>query len=142
LLSRVLVGVAAQSLAATEAEVTLPQYRALVALGINGEQNAASLAELLGLHSSTVTRLCDRLCAKGYIERRTSLESRREITLTLSKKGTRLVRLETERRRDAIRQIVMQLDRRTRLDLIDAVNALAEAAEEVRGDAWRLGWTA
>jgi DNA-binding MarR family transcriptional regulator len=140
--SRALVGVAAQSLAQTEANLTLVQYRALVALGLNGEQNVGTLAETLGIHPSTATRLCDRLVAKGLMERMTSEESRREVTLALSPAGTALVRAETDSRRRAIRRIVERLDGATQLEIIESVRALVDAAEEVHDDAWKLGWTA
>ena len=140
-LSRALIGVAARSLAATETRVTLPQYRALVALSTTGEQNVGSLAEALGLHASTVTRLCDRLVAAGYLERRTSPTSRREVTLVLNERGRALVRAETARRRRAIRDIVGRLDQQTQLEIIDGLTALAGVAEAERGHAWKLGWT-
>jgi DNA-binding MarR family transcriptional regulator len=142
LASRALVGVAARSLAATEDQITLVQYRALVALGAQGEQNVGSLADALGIHPSTATRLCDRLIAKGFIDRRTSVESRREVTLALSDSGRALVRAETLRRRRAIRRIVARLDVEMQLEIVEAFGALAEAAEEVTDQAWKLGWTA
>jgi DNA-binding MarR family transcriptional regulator len=142
LASRALVGVAARSLAATEDQITLVQYRALVALGAQGEQNVGSLADALGIHPSTATRLCDRLIAKGFIDRRTSAESRREVTLALSDSGRALVRAETLRRRRAIRRIVARLDVEMQLEIVEAFGALAEAAEEVTDQAWKLGWTA
>src|SRR2546423_15581452 len=77
--SRALVGVAARSLAGTEATVTLVQYRALVLLGSRGEMNVGSLADALDIHQSTATRLCDRLVAKGLVARTASAESRREV---------------------------------------------------------------
>jgi DNA-binding MarR family transcriptional regulator len=140
--SRALVGVAAQSLAETEVHLSLVQYRALVALGVNGEQNVGTLAETLGIHPSTATRLCDRLVAKGLMERTTSEASRREVMLALSRAGAALVGSETDRRRRAIRRIVERLDRRTQLEIIDSIRALVDAAEEVHDDAWKLGWTA
>jgi len=140
--SRALVGVAAQSLARTEARLSLVQYRALVALGLNGEQNVGTLADTLGIHPSTATRLCDRLVAKGLVARGPSEESRREVTVRLSRAGGALVRAETDRRRQAIRRIVERLDRATQMEIVDAVGALVDAAEEVHDDAWRLGWTA
>src|ERR1700738_3606732 len=73
--SRALVGVAARSLAATEDTITLVQYRALVLLASRGDLNVGALAERLGVHQSTATRLCDRLVTKGLIERATSTES-------------------------------------------------------------------
>ena len=142
LVSRALVGVAAKSLAATEAHITLPQYRALVVLDSRGDQNVSALAEILGIHPSTLTRLCDRLTDNRLIERSTSGESRREVTIALSEKGRALVRAETEQRRQAIREIVGRTDPATQSAIADAFYALAEAAEEVHGHAWKLGWTA
>jgi DNA-binding MarR family transcriptional regulator len=140
--SRALVGVAAQSLARTEAHLTLVQYRALVALGVNGDQNVGTLADTLGIHPSTATRLCDRLVAKGLMERKTSEASRREVTVALSRAGAALVTAETDRRRQAIRRIVERLDRTTQLEIVAAIGALVDAAEEAHDDAWKLGWTA
>jgi DNA-binding MarR family transcriptional regulator len=86
--------------------------------------------------------LCDRLIVKGYIDRKTSVESRREVTLALSDSGRALVRAETARRRRAIRRIVARLDVDTQLEIVEAFGALAAAAEEVTDEAWKLGWTA
>ena len=40
---------------------------------------------------SSVTRLCDRLVAAGYVDRGTSPTSRREVMITLTKAGRRLL---------------------------------------------------
>jgi DNA-binding MarR family transcriptional regulator len=139
--SRALVGIAGRSLAAIEARITLPQYRALVLLGSRSDRSVGTLADALGIHPSTATRLCDRLVEKGLIVRSTSTESRREVTLGLSTDGRALVRAETRRRRNDIRKIVAQFDEDTRRTLIDAFGAFAEAAGEVPEQAWRVGWT-
>src|ERR1700722_8592074 len=89
--SRALVGVAARSLAATENTITLVQYRALVLLASRGDLNVGALAERLGVHQSTATRLCDRLVTKGLIDRATSSESRREVLVRLTPAGLSLI---------------------------------------------------
>lgn len=142
LLSRALVGVAAESVAATEAHITLRQYRALVVLASHGPQNVGALAEALDIHPTTLTRMCDRLVAHGWIERAPSPRSRREVTLALSDYGRSLVRRETERRRRAIRRIVDRLDPATQRVAADVVGALVAAAGQGSDQAWRLGWTA
>ena len=78
--------------------ITLPQYRALVVLASRGEQNVGDLADALAIHPSTATRLCDRLAGKGLIERNTSIESRREVTVTIGQGGRVLLRSVTQRR--------------------------------------------
>jgi DNA-binding MarR family transcriptional regulator len=140
-MSRMLVGVAAQSLAATEDRITLVQYRALVALSVSGPQNVSALAEALGIHGSTATRLCDRLIANGFIDRAASKRSRREVILALSEKGRALVRAETARRRRAIRGMVGRLDGATQRQLVEVFDALTAAAEMGPDHAWKLGWT-
>jgi DNA-binding MarR family transcriptional regulator len=139
--SRALVGVAARSFAASEAEITLRQYRALVLIAARGDQNVSSLADALEIHPSTATRLCDRLLAKGLIERTTSTESRREVTVALSRAGQALVRSVTARRRKEIRRILARLGSEARARLIEAFDDFAGAAGEVPDHAWKLGWT-
>jgi DNA-binding MarR family transcriptional regulator len=139
--SRALVGVAARSLGAIEDSITLPQYRALVLLASAGEENVGVLAEALAIHPSSATRLCDRLAKKGLIERKTSVESRREVTLTLTAAGRTLLRAVTQRRVREINKIVGRLDPKARRSSIDALNAFADAAGEIPAEAWKLGWT-
>ena len=67
--SRVLVAVAARSLAEEEA-ISLPQYRALVVLASRGPQRPVDLAQALNVDPSTTTRMCDRLEGKKLITRR------------------------------------------------------------------------
>ncbi len=137
--SRALIGVAARSLAAVEGEVTLVQYRALVLLGARGPQNVSSLAESLSIHPSTTTRLCDRLADKGLIQRLTSPESRREITLSLTPAGQSLLKTVSARRKREIKQIVERVPPELRKSLSAAFTAFGEAAGESHEDAWKLG---
>ena len=140
--SRALVGVAARSLSALETDVTLPQYRALVLLSSRGEQKVSALADALGIHPSTATRLCDRLLTKGLIDRATSEGNRREVTLTLSPNGRALINAVTRSRRRELRRVVGRIDPDARRALIDAFDTFATAAGELPDDAWKLGWTA
>jgi DNA-binding MarR family transcriptional regulator len=139
--SRALVGVAARSRAATEDSITLVQYRALVLLASRGDLNVGALAERLGIHQSTATRLCDRLVTKGLIDRATSAESRREVLLRLSPAGQALIDAVMARRRDEIAKIMTRLTPGQRTRLADALRVFAHAAEELPDDAWKLGWT-
>ncbi len=134
--SRVLVSVAARSVAAVDHDVTLPQYRALVVLASRGPQRPSTLAEALGVHPSTITRLCDRLVTKKLVRRGESPVSRREVSIELAPKGRRLVDAVTERRRAEIAQIVAQVPNDERAATVHALNALGEAAREPADAAW------
>ncbi len=140
--SRALLGVAVRSLAALEDELTLVQYRALVLLASRGGLNVSDLAEGLAVHPSTATRLCDRLVAKGFVDRTASSESRREIKLSVTAAGRTLLRSVTARRRREIRRIVERLSSDERDQLRVVFGALADAAGEIElpDDAWKLGW--
>ena len=137
------MGVAVRSIASVEDDVTLVQYRALVLLVSRGAQNVSDLAEALGIHPSTATRLCDRLVVKKLVDRVTSSESRREISLTVTPAGRAVVRGVSARRRKEVTRIVEQMSREERQRLRVAFGAFAVAAGEVAlpDDAWKLGWT-
>jgi DNA-binding MarR family transcriptional regulator len=138
--SRALVAVAARSIAQVDETVTLPQYRALVALAAHGPLNMGAVAEELGVHSSTATRMCDRLVGKGLIEREVSSESRREVTVRLAPAGRRLLHKVTASRRRAIGEIVAKVPEELRDAMVDALQAFGEAAGEVPDQAWAAGW--
>ena len=137
--SRVLVSVAARSLAAVDHDVTLPQYRALVVLASRGPQRPTALAEALAVHPSTITRLCDRLVRKRLVHRAASPTNRREVSIRLTPKGRRLVDTVTERRRTEIATIVARIPARERATMVHALHALGEAAGEPADAAWFSG---
>ncbi len=138
--SRVLVGVAARSLADHENEVSLQQYRALVVLASRGAQRPVDLAEALGVDPSTATRLCDRLVSKRLISRRRQGSDRREVRLDLSDLGRGLVQRVTERRRREIRRILDAVPRSEREDLVRAFRTFGNAAGEVPENQWPRSW--
>lgn len=139
--SRALVAVAARSLAAVDDDVTLPQYRALVVLASRGPQLVGQLAEQLGVHPSTATRLCDRLVAKSLVARAVAELNRRETTITLLPTGRRIVDKVTELRRAEIDRIVGRIPEHLRRPAVRALNAFSEAAGELSDRSWTLGWS-
>jgi DNA-binding MarR family transcriptional regulator len=139
--SRALVGVAARSIAGIDSDVTLPQYRALVVLHTRGEQNVGVLSELLSVHPSSATRLCDRLVTKKLVRRSAAPDSRREVILSLTTRGHALVRKVTDVRRAEIARIVERVPANLRPAMVSALLTFAEAAGELSDEAWTLGWT-
>lgn len=139
--SRALVGVAARSLASEDTEITLPQYRAMVVLAVNGPQRVGDLAETLAIHPSTATRLCDRLVERGLIKRSVDPANRRETDITLSARGRAIVDRVTSTRRAEIGTIVGRIPHTLQQPAITALRAFADAAGESVPDAWTLGWS-
>lgn len=140
LVSRLIVGIVARTIPDSD-EVTLAQFRALVLVDTSGELTAGRLAELLGVDPSTTTRLCDRLIAKGLIDRGTR-DNRREVCITVTEAGAALVADATAKRRTEIREILRKLPGPDRARLADGLRAFREAAGEAPAElAWSLGWS-
>ncbi|MFZ0170931.1 MAG: MarR family transcriptional regulator [Acidimicrobiales bacterium] len=138
--SRVLVAVAARSLADVAEEVTLTQYRTLVVLASRGPQNLAGLAEAVGVTPATATRMCDRLVRKDLIRRRTERGDRRHLRVALTAKGRSLVDAVTDRRRREIGRIMNDIPLEEQAVLVHALGRLASAAGEVPEQDWTTGW--
>ncbi|MCA1820232.1 MAG: MarR family transcriptional regulator [Pseudonocardia sp.] len=142
LATRVLVAISAQSVATVEDQVTLPQLRALVIIVSRGPQNLRSVAQALGVHPSNATRICDKLVEEGLLHRSDNPANRRQLVLQLTEPGRHLIDTMTEHRRTAIANILAKMPTRHRADLVSALLAFAEAAEEIpESQEWRLGWT-
>jgi len=140
--TRVLVGVAAQSIAAAEQSVGVNQFRALVIITSRGPMHSAALAEAMGVHPSNATRTCDRLVAANLLERRDNPADRRHLMLTLTKKGHRLVEGVMRCRRGAVEKIVQRMPQTGREHLAEVLNQFAAAGgEPAEQDLWSAGWT-
>ena len=87
---RACAALAEESLDQVAPEVTLQQFRALTVLHEHGPQNAAALADALGIARSTLTRLADRLVRDGLIDRVSDPLDRRAVILSVSRRGSRL----------------------------------------------------
>jgi DNA-binding MarR family transcriptional regulator len=138
--SRALVAVAARSIAQAGDAVTLPQYRALVALAARGPQRVTDLAEELGVHPSSATRMCDRLSRAGLIERETAAGSRREVEVRLSPAGHALLDDVTSARRREISKIVRNVPPALRAAMVEGLETFSDAAGEMPEQAWAAGW--
>jgi DNA-binding MarR family transcriptional regulator len=140
--SRALVGLAARSLADLDADVTLPQYRALVVIATRGPQRVVDIAAELGVNPSTGTRMCDRLVRKGLTRRTRSTTDRRVVRLSLTPAGRGLVEDVTRRRRDELSCVVAAMPDSSHVPLTTALHAFAAAAGEPTEQEWWLGWSA
>ena len=98
------------------------------------------LAEALGVHQSTATRVCDRLVAKHLVVRSVNERSRREVRIDLSDEGRRIVRDVSAARRREIEQIVARIPPVLRDAAVEALAAFNDAAGEIPQPSWTLGW--
>ncbi len=139
--SRVLVAVAARSVAEIEHQVSLSQLRILVMVATRGPLNLSSVAEALDVHPSNATRACDRLVTLGLLHRAESPTDRRHLSLTPTPEGAALVESVMQRRRQAIEAVVRHIPAEHRRGLAPALEAFATAAGEFTDEEAHLGWT-
>ncbi|NUR91283.1 MAG: MarR family transcriptional regulator [Nonomuraea sp.] len=139
--SRLLVAIAARSLAAAQDRVTLPQFRMLVVLAAHGETKLVTLAELLDVNSSTAMRMADRLTAAGLIVKEVNPHNRRESLMRLTPEGRRIVDEVTARRGREIAVVVSRMTPEQCRALISAMAAFNEAGgEPPELQRFPLGW--
>lgn len=139
--SRALVAIAVRSLAEAGADVTLPQYRALVVLAYAGSQRTTDLASELGVNSSTATRLIDRLVRQKLVDRQVDRDDRRATSVTITASGRDVVEAVMRRRRTEARRILRKLPDDSRRALVASLDTLRAAAGEAPEQTWSLGWT-
>lgn len=129
--SRVLVGVIAASVEEVGSTVTVPQLRVLVMAADHPPLSLGGVAKGLGVHPSNATRTCDRLVHAGLLNRRDDPDDRRQLQLTLTKKGQRMVDSVLEHRRRSIERVVQQMDPQTAAALGTGLTEFVVAAGEL-----------
>lgn len=138
---RVLVAISARSIASVGASVDVSQLRALVVVASNEGISLGKLAAAAGLSLSTASRLCDRLVAAGLLNRADDPANRRQLSLTLTDAGRRVLRQVTDNRRQAVQPILRKLSRQRRAALVAALADFAAASgEPAEKELWSLGW--
>lgn len=140
-LSRALVGIALRSVAEQYPDITLVQFRALATLADNGSQRVADLAELLGVTSSTATRMSARLRRKGLITRTADTADRRATRLEITAAGQAVVATVTARRQAVIARITQRIPSEEQAALIRSMRTFTEAAGDGPEQDWTPGWT-
>ena len=104
------------------------QLRALTALRQLAEANLAQLAEEMGVTVSTTSRLVDRLVAADWVHRAPSPHNRREIRLTLTDGGKRLLRRYDRRRVELLKEYLERLPAERQETVLQALADLTQAA--------------
>lgn len=121
--------------------VSAPQLRVLYSLDREEGINLRTLGELLGSAPPSVSRLCDRLEALGFIQRRPSPVSRRELELHLTSRGKVYLSDLRAERQDALRAVIATMKPSERRALLEGLAGFQVALEEA-GPVSRRGPTA
>jgi DNA-binding MarR family transcriptional regulator len=115
-------------------DVSTVQLRALTVLRGNSGANLVQLAQGMGVTVSTASRLVDRLVAAGLVDRRPSPQTRREISLALTRTGRARLRRYDDLRLSEVRACLDDIPPEQRDAVIAAVKQLTDAAAS-RADA-------
>ncbi len=113
---------------ASTAPVSASQLRVLFILEHNEGINLRTLADALGSTPPSTSRLCDRLQAVGFVERRAATASRRELELYLSRRGRAFLAGLRGRRESALQSVLEQMPTAQRSALLKGLEAFCTAA--------------
>lgn len=111
------------------APLSASQLRAMFVLERAAGSNLTELAEALDVTPPSMSRLCDRLQAAGFIERTQSVSSRREVDLRLSDRGHAYLDVLRGKRQEALRETIEALPCDVRVALLDGLRPLRDAIE-------------
>jgi len=139
---RVLVAISSQSIAAVEDQVDLTQFRALVILASRGSVSLGELADAAKLHLSTASRMCDRMVVAGLMNRADDPANRRQLMLTLTDGGRRVVEDVMRQRRAALEPMLAAMPKPRRAELVTLLQEFAASAPPpAEPDLWFMGWS-
>ncbi|MYR94070.1 MarR family transcriptional regulator [Streptomyces sp. SID4937] len=114
--------------------VSAPQLRVLYVIERREGINLRQLGVELEAAPSSVSRLCDRLEAVGFVRRSSSTASRREVELRLTPQGrAHLDRLRV-RREERLAAVLARASPASRARLMEAVEAIRAALTVVRAE--------
>lgn len=110
------------------APVSPPQLKVLFILEEEDGVNLRTVTERLGSTPPSVSRLCDRLQAVGFVTRTASPNSRRELRLWLSENGRSFLRDLRARREAELHEVITRMPPRKRAMLLEGLLSFHEAA--------------
>jgi DNA-binding MarR family transcriptional regulator len=128
--SRVIAGIVAESVAQAGDAVTMPQLRTLVLVATRSDINASAVAAALDVHPSNATRLLGRLVQAGLLDRQEAASDRRNVELSLTQEGVRLVDSVMQHRRRGFERVLERMGPSERRRLGVALQDFADAAGE------------
>lgn len=135
MMTRALVGIALEVIRTEGTDVTLPQFRLLLALDGLGRVPSSKLAARLGLAASAITRMVDRLEHAGLVKRGTDQGNRSIVTVELTAAGRHLVTDALERRHARLAAVLDLMSPGDR----EAAVRVARQFAHLSGDAVALG---
>ncbi|WP_336319896.1 MarR family transcriptional regulator [Streptomyces lavendofoliae] len=110
------------------APVSSSQLKVLYVLDQHEGINLRTLGEVLGSAPSSISRMCDRLQALGFIERSLSSASRRELELRLTAQGASYLSGLRARRETMLAEVMASMTPTARAALVQGLIGFRRAA--------------
>ena len=130
--SRTINAVIIRSLAAVDANISVPQLRVMVILSHHERASLSEVATDLAVDPSSASRTCDQLVKRGLVEREAADSDRRRLSLRLSPTGRRLLQRVMSRRADLLAEIVAAMSEPDQQALVAAMDAFNVASDGLR----------
>jgi DNA-binding MarR family transcriptional regulator len=115
-------------------DLTMPQLKVVLLLFTNGPERMSTIASALGVSLATATGVVDRLVEKDMVTREGDPNDRRIVLIRLSGKGEKLLAGLWQLARVNTEALLKALDQRKLQLLNEALRALLEAGEVVKGE--------
>ncbi|HKX15555.1 MAG TPA: MarR family transcriptional regulator [Propionibacteriaceae bacterium] len=113
--------------------MTLPPLCVLVLASQPGSLNATGVAHSLDVHLSSASWICARLVQAGLLHRRDLPQDRRNVELTLTQAGERLLANVNDHRREVFTRILRRMAAAEQEALTEALSGFVAAADEYSG---------
>ena len=110
--------------------LTQAEFRCLRLFGADESLNNKQIAERMNLSPSRLTRIIDGLVKKEYIIREIDNTDRRNMRVSLSKKGVQIVQLLNKSYVDIHKEILEDIDEMQHQPLISAMTNLLSALQK------------
>ena len=110
--------------------LTQAEFRCLRFFGTEESLNNKQIAARMGLSPSRLTRIVDGLVLKGYMMREIEPNDRRNMRVSLSKKGSIIVEQLNNAYVDIHREILEEIDDRQHEPLLTAMTHMLSALEK------------
>jgi DNA-binding MarR family transcriptional regulator len=112
------------------APLSAAQTRVLYVVEREPGINLTALGRALSAAAPSVTRLCDRLQAAGFLRRAPGASDRREVELELTEAGTAHLRTIRHRREEALRGAMERMRPEARQALVTGLKALHDTTAD------------
>lgn len=119
----------------TQHKITGPQLACLLTINEEGRLTSASLAKKVYLSPSTVVGIIDRLEEKGLIERKRNSRDRRQVHISATAAGLRLVEAAPSLLQDTLAKALKELPEGEQVSITVALERLVDLMEARQLDA-------